>query len=189
MIDYNTIALSEVIDDEEIVQFIIDSFSCPLNPEVETFLRDKSIEFERLGLSRTYFIFGQYKGEKKLLGYYAIAVKHLSMVNGVSNRIRKIISGYSGRKDCAVYLVGQLAKNYKDRIDQAHLITGRQLLQLAIDKIMVVHRIIGGRAVVVECEDIGYLKRFYEEQGFQWVDKDKTDHLLRYYIGIDSILT
>ena len=187
MAHYNTIALGEILDDEEVRKWIISEFSCPLNPEVETFLRDKSIEFEKMGLSRTYFVFSQYKREQKLLGYYSLAVKHLSMVNGVSNKNRKRIAGFSSQRECAVYLIGQLAKNYKDDIDKTKLINGRQLLRMAIEKIMLVHQIMGGRAIVIECEDISYLKRFYEEQGFELIDKDKTDHLLRYYIGIDSI--
>ncbi len=46
---------------------------------------------------------------------------------------------------------------------------------------------IGGRAIIVECKDIYYLKRFYEEAGFTLIDSDKTDGLLRYFIGIETV--
>lgn len=187
MHQYNIISMQDIIDDEELVQELISAFSCPLNPEVEVFLRDKSVEFEKMDLSRTYFVFGEYHTQQQLLGYFAISIKNLNMADGVSNKNRKKIAGYSSRKNCPVHLIGQLAKNYRDNINDANLITGQQLLRLAIEKIMLVHRIIGGRAILIECEDRDVLRQFYEKQGFQLVDKDQNDDLLRYYIGIDSI--
>lgn len=187
MAHYNIIALGKIIDDKESCESMFSRFECPLNTEVENFLRDRSIEFEKMGLSRTYFIFTSYKNENILIGYYAIAVKQISMVNNVSINNRKKISGYANKKECAIYLIGQLGKNYKDNIDKKHLITGKELIRMAIEKILLAHQIIGGRAIVVECEDKCQLRQFYESMGFALVDKDKTDQLLRYYIGIDSI--
>lgn len=187
---FNIIQLSDILCDdqaEEVFHSIINEFECQLNEDVELFLRDKAIQFERMDLSRTYLVYAKYKGKNTLVGYYALAMKDLTLRTGVSGNKRRKISGYKDRKSCAVYLIGQLAKNYKDKINSANLLTGKQLLRLAIDSIISAHKMIGGRAIIVECKDIYYLKRFYEEAGFTLIDSDKSDGLLRYFIGIETV--
>lgn len=140
-----------------------------------------------MDLSRTYFVFTEYNNAQLLLGYYAITIKDVNLANGVSNKNRKMIAGFSSRKSCSVHLIGQLAKNYKDNINELRLITGQRLLELAIERILLAHQIIGGRAILVECENKHCLRNFYENNGFHLVDKDPDDHLLRYYVNIDTI--
>ena len=176
---FSIIQLKDILGDDKVCESIQNLFACPLNDDVELFLRDKAIEFEKMDLSRTYFVFTKYKGVNTLVGYYSLAIKDISLVTGVSCRVRKSISGNRGRKQCAGFLIGQLGKNYKDDIDKANLITGRQLIRLALDSILDAYKVVGGRAIIVECKDIYYLKRFYEELGFEQVDKDHTDGLLR----------
>lgn len=187
MCQYTILPLQSIIAREDAVQMIISKFSCPLNSEVEIFLRDKSVEFEKMDLSRTYFVFTEYNNKQVLLGYYAITIKDINLAEGVSNKNRKLIAGFSSRKSCSVHLIGQLAKNYKNNIHELHLITGKRLLELAIERILLAYQIIGGRAILVECENKEKLRKFYESNGFHLVDKDPEDHLLRYYINIDSI--
>ena len=61
-------------------------------------------------------------------------------------------------------LIAQLGKNYDNNYNT--LITGDELLKMAIDKVIEAQQIIGGKIVYVECEDIDFLTRFYTTNGF-----------------------
>jgi len=58
MSGYNIFNLSEMLDnlEEEKVVSIIETFSCPLNRDVEHFLHHTAIEFSRQGIARTFLI-------------------------------------------------------------------------------------------------------------------------------------
>jgi hypothetical protein len=61
-------------------------------------------------------------------------------------------------------LIAQLGKNYADGNDR--LITGTQLLAVALEKIAAIQRELGGRFVLVECEDTPNLLEYYQANGF-----------------------
>jgi hypothetical protein len=176
--------LNEGIQERDYQKKIVDCFSCPLNLDIEYFVRDKAIEFEKMDISRTYFIYTSFQGRPQLVGFFAVALKPIHIRRGV----RKCITGNTGREEASVFLLGQLGKNYKGEIDQQRLIKGEQLIYLAFKKILEAYQIIGGRAVLVECQNEEHLKNFYESMGFEQVDADGTDGLIRYYINIENIL-
>ena len=39
---------------------ILSSFECPLNPDVQTFLREKAVLFSKLGYASTYLVFASH---------------------------------------------------------------------------------------------------------------------------------
>ena len=47
------------MSDENKIQELISIFYCEKDKDVENFLKDKSIIFEKLGKSRTYFIYDE----------------------------------------------------------------------------------------------------------------------------------
>ncbi len=55
------------------------------------------------------------------------------------------------------------------------MITGDELLQIACDKVIEVHGIIGGRIVFLECQDNEKIINFYERNGFKAYGKRKLD--------------
>lgn len=68
--------MMEMLDDgENRAKEILSSFSCPLNPDVEDFLRHKAIDFARQGIAQTVLVFASHKQELALLGYYTLANK------------------------------------------------------------------------------------------------------------------
>ena len=84
--------------------------------------------------------------------------------------------------------MGQLGKNYTNGNNS--LISGSDLLQLAIQKIKYVQHEVGGRFVYLECEDQPKLIQFYENNNFKLfgkreLDKDETNinshYLLQYF--------
>ncbi len=169
----NLLDISEMAEPGKASEVISD-FCCPRNPDVEDFLKDKALVFSRQRIASTYLVFASYKERQTLVGYFALASKHFHIDSqkpgGISKRLLKRISKFAVRdRELNKYivsapLIGQLGKNYADGHDA--LITGDELLKIACDTVREALRIIGGKLVYLECEDIPSLIRFYEENGF-----------------------
>ena len=120
---------------EEVLLRILSDFSCPLNPDVERFLKEQSIEFTKKNQSVTYLVISNEDGE--LLGYFTIAVKPITVDAGsFSNTVKRKISRVSELDEAShsynlsAYLIAQIGKNYTN--EQNKRITGKELLELAI---------------------------------------------------------
>ena len=196
------INLSEVVDQlgEDRAKSILSSFSCPKNKDVEKFLRDKAIEFSKRGFSKTHLVFWQTADnqEKELVGYYTIAYKWITIDrNAVNSKEAKklrelgVFDEKTNEYTIAAPLIAQLGKNYEDGNDT--LISGDDLLCLAMSMVKKIQNEVGGRFAYLECEEKPKLMEFYERNHFKMfgkrkLDKDETDmrgtHLLQYFIMI-----
>lgn len=180
--DYIQINLNDLIEQigEDDVKNLLSSFSCPLNPDVESFIKYKAIEFSRRGFAKTHLVFWNCKNESELVGYYSIAQKSFTLSKGsVSNSLYKKLSQY-GTYDNAIQkyiisslLIGQIGKNYSSGNDT--LISGDELLSLALDKVKLIQNESGGRYTYLECEDTPKLINFYERNGFTQFGKRSLD--------------
>lgn len=65
-------------------------FSCPLNKDVEYFIKNRAIEFSKQDISRTYIVMSSYKQKNVIAGYFAITNK--------STIIKKFILSKTKRK-------------------------------------------------------------------------------------------
>lgn len=165
---------------ESFVRKELSSFSCPLNKDVEIFLKEKSIIFSQHGYSKTHLVYTSYKNKKVLIGYFTLSPKVIIVKKkSVSKTLLKRLSGFATyNSDLKQYtipspLIGQLGKNYTNGYN--NLISGDELLKLAIDKVKKVQREIGGKTVYLECEDKDRLKEFYQSNGFVFYDYRKLD--------------
>ena len=75
-------------------------------------------------------------------------------------------------------LIGQLGKNFSNSYNK--LITGDELLKLALDKVREMQNIVGGKIVYLECEQKEKLIDFYSQNGFvnfgtRALDRDETN--------------
>lgn len=188
---FKIVHLGDMLDtfsDEECKE-VFANFLCPINSDIEHFLREKSILLQRMGLSRTYFVYAPYKGKNVLAGYFAITSKNLTIRKKVSGELRRKITGFKCKEpsEVPVYLIGQLAKNYENGYNEVPLITGKELLWQALKKILEIRHLLGGRVILVECNDTQYLRRFYENNGFEFIEQDAEDGLLKYIIKADDI--
>ena len=188
---FKIVHLGDMLDtfsDEECKE-VFANFLCPINPDIEHFLREKAILLQRMGLSRTYFVYAPYKGKNVLAGYFAITSKNLTIRKKVSGEFRRKITGFKCKEpsEVPVYLIGQLAKNYDNGYNEVPLITGKELLWQALKKILEIRHLLGGRVILVECNDTQYLRKFYEDNGFDFIEKDSEDGLLKYIIKADDI--
>ena len=170
---YNIISLKDMYEaiGEKKTKEILNEFECPLNKDVEFFIKEKAIQFSKMGVSRTFLICSTYKEKNVIVGYFALAnkitkVKKSSLSNSVRKRLNRFTEQNTKEKygTVSLPLIGQLGKNYKNNYNQ--LISGDDLLKLACDKIKEAQNILGGKFAFVECEDKVELKEFYESNGF-----------------------
>lgn len=186
MAGYKIVNLRMLVEElgEEPVKTLLSKFSCPLNPDVEGFLRTKAIEFSKNGFSQTHLVFASHKGEPALVGYFTLANKYITVTgNNLSKTMRRRINKFAIydpkiRSYClSAPLIAQLGKNYADGLNK--LITGDELLALACRKVSRIQFDLGGKFVYLECEDKPKLVEFYSSNGFcefaqRTLDSDET---------------
>ena len=164
---------------EERTSEILSAFECPLNPDVQSFLREKAILFSKHGYASTYLVFASYQGSVVLIGYYALAMKAVVIKGSLLSsqwrgRLRRFAFYDSDLKQftLSLPLIGQLGKNYAHHYDR--LISGDDLLGIACETVREIQLMSSGKMVYLECEDVLPLTSFYERNGFIANDYDYT---------------
>lgn len=178
----NLIDMLEMVEYDKVMD-IVSGFSCPYNKDVEEFLQIKAMEFSKQRLASVYLVFASYKEKPALVGYFALAQKYFhvdvskggSVGSSLRRRIKKFAVYDESIRKCIISapLIGQLGKNYTNGYDK--LITGDELLKIACDTVKEAQRILGGKLVYLECEDVPSLIKFYEDNGFSCFGKRKLD--------------
>ena len=175
-------------DDRHVLTSIISSFTCPRNPDIESFLKNKAIEFTKKQQSVTYLVMSR-DMPGLLVGYFTLTVKPL--VIGVkdipSNTIRRKIERVARFDEetqaysAAGYLIAQLGKNYTDGVNE--LVTGSELLRLAFNVIFDVQDMVGGMIAFLDAENNKSLIDFYERNGFHLISDPKSprEELIQFY--------
>lgn len=196
------INLSELIVTlgEDDTKSILSTFVCPLNKDVENFIKYKAIEFSKRDFSKTYLVFWETDDEKEkaLVGYYTIASKFIRVERSAVNskearklRDHGVFDENTNEYIVSAPLIAQLGKNYSE--GNECLISGTDLLQLAIDRVKHVQHEVGGKFVYLECEDVEKLLDFYTKNHFKVfgkrrLDRDETDVKGNYLIQLFAML-
>ncbi|MPY26888.1 acetyltransferase [Shewanella sp. YLB-07] len=154
--------LLEEFEKEETSKLFLD-FTCPKNPDVEDFLRFKSIRFEESDSARTYLILNE---EGLILAYFSISFKelYLGSFELAKTQVKKLDGMRKDVERLRVFLIGQLAKNYS--VDD-NALTLQGVLDEVYCVIDQVKSLIGGRAIILECENSQRLIELYEHHGFK----------------------
>ncbi|MHB9924583.1 acetyltransferase [Clostridium botulinum] len=174
--------------DKNVKDFISD-FKCSQNQDIENFLKSTSIRFEEADKSRTYLVipkddkFKIKDNKLVILGYFTLGMKHINIGEGVSKSQIKRLDGF--KKDATslnCYLIGQLAKNdlYQENIE------GYEVLEYAINTLKECYSLIGGRVVLVECEDTPKLIKFYKDNHFIRLQKDMNTNYVQMVLTLQS---
>ena len=121
--NYRTISLKVLIDEfgKKKAFELLSKFSCPLNNDVEEFVHQKAIPFERAGMARTYLVVAEdSQTSYGICAIYSITTKSISISKEMTNSFRKTAFGttYAVGNPVNTILIGQLAKNYQDGNDQ-----------------------------------------------------------------------
>ena len=153
----------------------ISEFSCPLNAEIENFLKDDAIDFTARMSSMTHLVIDP--ADSSCVGYFTLAHKPFfisadKLSKSQCKRIerfakaRKSEDGRTAQYVVSAFLIAQLGKNF-GRSEDVDQISGAELLLSAFERITIAQHEIGGQVVFLECEDGNRkLKAFYEKNAF-----------------------
>ncbi|MCL2030755.1 MAG: N-acetyltransferase [Oscillospiraceae bacterium] len=191
---YRIVRLKAMLDQEGelAVKQHLSLFSCQINKDVEYFLRSRAIEFSKQSIANTFLVYCPYKGSPVLTGYFTLTIKAFDIPSSTVSKsmAKKICKFGTYVKENKAYripapLIAQLGKN--DRNGYNKLISGDELLKMAIDKIALALENLGGKLVYLECEDIPYLLSFYESNGFvcfgeRRLDREEEDRMKGKYL-------
>lgn len=181
MTGFKIVNLKLLLDEigEEQTKGILSNFSCPLNGDVQQFLRVKAIEFSKQSLAQTHLVFASFRGSPALAGYFSLANKYITVKSSIlTSRLRQRISRFAildqqAKSYClSAPLIAQLGKNY---FLESSLISGDELLALACEKISTIQLDLGGKFAYLECEDKPKLLEFYSSNGFVPFDRRELD--------------
>lgn len=181
--EYNVVNLRKLMarKGEERTRALLSGFSCPLNPEVEGFLKRKAIDFAKQGLSQTHLVMPADTPE--IAGYFCLTNKTALMdTSPFSATVRKRVEKFSIYDDrikehfLSAPLIAQLGKNYNENLLSP--MSGAALLKYACDKVAGILFDLGGKFVYLECADTPKLIGFYLSNGFVPFD--------RRYLGADA---
>lgn len=78
--------LLEVYGDEVVQTRIFAEFSCYPNLDIEKFLKEKAIPYEKAGKSRTYLVLGDRKTDILFLAYFTLASRPIEFGENLSNK-------------------------------------------------------------------------------------------------------
>lgn len=143
-------------------------FSCVRNTDVQSFIREKAIRYERSGLSRTYLYLKTNESDGNrysVVAYFAIAITSVDFTGVSRSKRAKVLGGTPGRDEQEHFgglLVAQLARD--DSCDNA-VIDGTELLEDCEMMIEQGRVYLGGRMLYVDCKE--ELVGFYERNGYK----------------------
>lgn len=165
-------------EDRVLLNKILSSFSCDKDLDLEFFLKNKAVDFETISKSRTY-LYCDYQNllDNKIviLGYFTLSLKVLILPDQLSIRDRKELDGFRGKihgiplREIPCFLIGQLAKNTNIANNP---ISGKVLLDYANSIIKSATSLIGGRFILIECQDNPKVIEFYRLNGYSEFFKD-----------------
>ena len=163
-------------EDEQYFAEAIKNFSCK-DADVEKFLKEKAIDFDKRNRSRTYLLIDDdNKDEIIILGYFTITMKNLPFRETVSKSMIKKIDGYSNNVNSAeAILIGQLGKNEKYKND----IDGATIIKHVMEVVYIIHTFAGCRIVFLECFDNNKIVDFYTKHDFIYLQHSENDKYLQ----------
>ena len=161
---------------------MLSSFSCAYDKDIQNFLHNRAVEFEKLLKSRTYLIIDKNQFRKPgiklheltIYGYISLAVKVFTVPENTSNRQRLQLDGFSAKEhgkqisNFPCYLIGQIARNSNVPKES---ISGAELLNFAYNIIAISVDAVGGRNILVECRNSEKLVQFYLDNEFQKISQ------------------
>lgn len=172
MKSYVVISLGEILKyyDESKITDAFKKFSCQREHDLENFLLNKAITYEKTDIGKTYLCLDQELLERndefRVMAYFTIAMNAIDLSSLSGKKKRKILGNYPGRdgiNSISTYLIGQLGRCDDYTTED---LSGEQLLDECYHAISLAAKVIGGRIIILECRECMYDK-FYQKHGFQ----------------------
>lgn len=145
---------------------------------MESFLHNKAIGNEKRLFSRTSLVVDEERNFE-IIGYFTLLIKNFKL-DGISGTVKKKLVG---NKDADVFnaiLIAQLGRSnvYKG------IVSGTEILNLALHNCKLIHDLSALRVVCVEYENVPYLNDFYAENQFRYLTTNPDNHLILSYVRL-----
>lgn len=166
---YSRNKLADFIDTSSTnqVKKILKTFVCTKNTDVQDFLHNKAITFERNLRSCTYLYVSN--ADKSVAGYFSLGITY-TLTNKLDKAVVKFLDGYTDETIAIpCYLIGQLGKSdtCKEKI-------GSFLLDDALSIIDKAQESLNGRFVLIDSVNDERVIKFYEQNSFIAIENDKS---------------
>ena len=161
--EFSRFSLSEIIENSTSnnkIKKLLQTFKCNQNIDLQDFLHNKALVFEKNLRSRTYFYIDN--NTKNVVAYFTIAINTLYTDN-ISSEVIKLLDGYrDDTKSIPCFLIGQLGKSdlYQD------IKIGQFIIEDAIEIIDNSQISLGGRFILLDSINIKEVISFYENNLF-----------------------
>ncbi|WP_456466156.1 hypothetical protein [Persephonella sp.] len=159
---------------EKDIENLLKTFHNPLNQDVEDFLHNKSIDFEKRGISRTFIFLDNNK--PKVLAFFSLALEVLHLQDIKSkNKRKKLAKGFDNKEYIPVFLIAQLGKSHDVKKGE-----GKIILETSIIFVKRASDYVGGKYVfldIIKKDDDSHQKllEFYLNYGFTELMEIKTE--------------
>ena len=91
--DLHVFQLCDLINEigEEITKKFLADFSCPINQDIESFIKEKAILFEKMDKSRTYIILGINETDIAPVAYFTLANRPITLEDTIGRQKKETI--------------------------------------------------------------------------------------------------
>ena len=148
------------------VATLLGQFKCSKNADLQDFLHNKAVDYEKKDRSRTFLLVESGRVE----AFFSLALNVLDTAN-LSNTIKKKLSPINSKDDAhiACFLIGQLGR------DDSSAVKGQDILKVAISSLQTSRKLLGGKFILVDAVNNDKIIDFYVANGFKAisVDEDK----------------
>ena len=113
-----------------------------------------------------------------LLGYFTLTFKEISLDKSISKSLRKELDGFSKNSEqVRAYLIAQLGKNFSIANNPLRLAS---ILEDHLYPVLAkAQKMVGGRVILLECENTQPLIRHYESTGFKLLQSPRLAQMFR----------
>jgi len=139
---------------------LLKTFQCSKNIDLQDFLYNKAITFEKHFRARTYLYISN--DTQEVAAYFTIAISVL-FTDGISEDVVLLLDGYKKEtKTIPCFLIGQLGKS--DKFASKKI--GEYILSEAVSIIDDSQSALGGRFILLDAINEKKLIKFYEDNAF-----------------------
>lgn len=179
MCDQKVSGLREIIQhlgEEQTNRFLSLAFRCDRNPDIEHFLHKNAVRFELSKATRTFLLIDNKSG--KISAYFTLSFKSIE-VSVSKSRLKKLTGGLTNSNKINVFLIAQLGKNTELIGNSVKL---NDILKIIMNKFAYAQSLVGGRVVILECENHVKLIDYYIKHGFSLLETTNETDLKTMFI-------
>ncbi|HES60076.1 MAG TPA: hypothetical protein ENO18_06570 [Caldithrix sp.] len=166
---FSLFPLSEIIENSDSnrkIKKLLKTFGCSKNIDLQDFLYNKTLTFEKNLRSRTYIYIEN--DTKEVAAYFTITISTLH-TDGISTEVIELLDGYQNDvKSIPCFLIGQLGKS--DKFERSKI--GAFILDDAIEIIDQSQLSLGGRFILLDAINQDKVIKFYENNAFFPIEED-----------------